>query len=94
MKSYPSANQHGRQFGIGAEHWMTDVIEVLIWNPRFLKVERRLHDYSKVLKSSEFLSLRVTEFWRDKVSNFDPRSQGSFSKKCSAIDPVITKKIY
>ena len=25
--------KQGRQFGIGAEQWMTDVIEVLIWNP-------------------------------------------------------------
>ena len=30
--------KQGRKFSIGAEHWMTDVIEVLIWNPRFLKV--------------------------------------------------------
>ena len=25
--------KQGRQFGIGAEQWMTDVIEVLILNP-------------------------------------------------------------
>ena len=25
--------KQGRQLDIGVEHWMTDVIEVLIWNP-------------------------------------------------------------
>ena len=30
---YIGAFKQGRQFGKGAEHWMTDVIEVLIWNP-------------------------------------------------------------
>ena len=30
-----SKRKQGRQFGLGAEHRMTNVIEVLIWNPRF-----------------------------------------------------------
>ena len=63
-------------------------------------VERWLHEFSKKLKLSEFLSLRVTEFWSHKVSYRRARQtltsevKGHFQKKCSAIDPVIIKTIY
>ena len=65
--------KQGRQFGIGAEHLITDVIEVLIWNPifskfyfRLFKWARRLREYSKELKAPEIFSLRIMEFWGTK----------------------------
>ena len=43
-------------------------VALLFKGAKITRVERRLHEFSKKLKFSEILILRVTEFWSHKVN--------------------------
>ena len=58
-------------WGLNLESLIFESWKKVAWlfkGAKITTVERWLHEFSKKLKSSEFLSLRVTEFWSHKVS--------------------------